>query len=63
MLAVNTIILPFVLFGTVCVLATFGFMIPVVSKVLILTFSAVMGEQTYAKLRGKKSGTELIDHG
>jgi uncharacterized protein involved in cysteine biosynthesis len=63
MLAVATILNIVVIFGTVCVLVTFGFMIPVVSKVLIGLFSVVMGDQAVAKIRGKSGGTELIDHG
>ena len=52
----------FVIFGSVCVFATFGFMMPVVGQTFGALFAVVMGEQLMARIRGVRSGCELEDH-
>jgi len=49
----------YVCFGMVAVFLCFGFLMPFVGNVLVVLFSIMMGEKTYAKMKGIRSGTEM----
>lgn len=53
---ISPVLFFFVCFGMVCVLMTFGFMMPVVAHVVGGVFAVVMGEQAMAMMRGVESG-------
>ena len=48
-------------FGLVAVGLCFLFFLPLVAKTLLILFSTVLGEQTFAKFNKVESGTKLID--
>jgi hypothetical protein len=50
-----------VIFGSVCVFITFGFMMPLVANTMLTLFGVVLGEQALCKLKGIPSGTDWID--
>lgn len=59
-MSVHEIILNFyVCVGMFAVFLCFGFMMPFVGTALSVLFSIVMGEKTYAQMKGIPSGTEM----
>lgn len=59
-MSVHELILNFyVCVGMFAVFLCFGFMMPFVGNVLVVLFSIVMGEKTWAKMKGIPSGTEM----
>jgi len=51
----------FVIFGSVCVFITFGFMMPLVANTMLTLFGAVLGEQVLCKIKGTQSETDWIE--
>lgn len=59
-MSVHELILNFyVCVGMFAVFLCFGFMMPFVGNVLVILFSIVMGEKTWAGMKGIPSGTEM----
>jgi len=47
-----------VCFGSVCVFATFGVMMPVVGQTVSTLFMVVMGERALARIQGRPSDSD-----
>ena len=52
----------FVVCGLIAVGSAFLFLIPLVGQTLVFLWSAVVAEQTYTRVRGQRSGTDMDDH-
>ena len=58
----NTLMLFFVCVGLCAVGSAFIVLLPVVGKTLSIVFTVVFAEQTFARLRGKRPGSDMDDH-